>query len=70
MTTNTPKRVGKLNLYRVRIVAGGKVHTWERYGRTLAGSLRSARDAAVKEFGRLDSIAICGEQGDTGVYAF
>ena len=66
-----PVRVNGLNLYHVKIwFQSGAVVRWLRYGPDIETALKSAKEAATVEGGGVRSIAICGQQGETGVYAF
>jgi len=61
-----------LTKYRVRFAVLGVVHIWERWGGDMEGCLASAKRALAREYGDMwrGSVAICGPQGDSGVYCF
>jgi len=71
MKNTIPGEVCGLRRFRVRVVrTDGQVATWDRFGSDMETALDSAKKAAAEEFVQFRSIAICGEQGNSGVWAF
>jgi len=63
--------INGLTKYRIRFTANSETITWERFGRTMEGTLSLAKKACTREYGSdWKSISICGPQGDSGVYYF
>jgi hypothetical protein len=67
-----PLVVNGLNLYHVKVwFNSGTVARWLRYGADIETALQSAKEDASKESGGgVRSIAICGQQDETGVFCF
>ena len=72
LTINSRGHISRL--YRVRFsLLDGSVHTWDHYGSGgTEHALIRAKYMITREYGEAwgGGVAICGQQGDSGEYAF